>query len=75
MFPTFEILLTNYYAVQFAFLLIVIVVLCGVCFIETIIYSLGRQEGIRYVWDVGLSHSQKEENKLYAKWKRGYYAE
>ena len=66
MLPSLEILLNTYFFTMYGlFPMVILLFLIGF----TTAYYIGYMFGIKYVWENGIPHTQKEYRKAYIKWK------
>ncbi len=69
MLPEATQLLEFYWGMTYSAPWLFLTVMFSILFVYVISYRAGQKDGLKYVWRVGIPHSQKCEDQLYLKWK------
>ena len=67
--PSTAELLRVYWGLEFAVPFILISILFFIWLFYEVGYLVGKKETLRYVWEKGVPHSQKQYDNTYKKWK------
>ena len=69
--PDLSTLIEMYYFIQYGLPLGILATMAIGTILCAIAYAVGYQSALKYVWTVGIPHSEKEHNQIYKKWYHG----